>query len=122
MLSGSYSHVLTPKEWQIFTVTKHSSVLPKQGSIPATAFGDEETVSLELFPFRCVEMMCFPFLSYGKEIPLFCLMNAVYPGISGQNSVCCLMVKSVSSCLIWAAADTPPTLTARESSQIISVG
>lgn len=31
--------------------------------------------------------MCFPTHPSRKEIPLFCLMNVVYPGISGQLSV-----------------------------------
>lgn len=63
--------------------------------------------------------MCFPTLSNSSFLSNECCLHR-HLWIAFSEG--CLMVKSISSCLIRTAAGTAPTLTARDSSQLFSVG
>lgn len=125
MRSGSYLQILTPKVWQIVIITKHSSVLPRQDNIPAAALETGKSSQT-----RIVSVSLQLCRNDVLSIPLLQQRNSPFP----SNECClprhlwtdfsegCLMVKSISSCLIRTAAGTASTLSARDSSQIFSAG
>lgn len=86
MWSGSYLQILTPKFWQIGIITTQKLCQDKTASLPLCSEAGKNSQT-RVVSFSCVGIMCFPFFSYSKEIPLLCLMHVVYPGISGQLSL-----------------------------------